>query len=468
MTTTAPAPSPLRNWLAGSLFALLAFGACWTGAIVSWRSRAGDPGIGELTFFLLVLPGALLAAALVMRKRLADTPRAPAGIPARTSHGAQASAPAAAVLPLALLAAAVRSPHGASVEEIVDALAGNKARPTLDATLVDDDSFPLMTARCTRADDAALKTDLEAWLAASALPAQFSDEPERALLLATQVVAELAGKAVAALAPQEGEAPLLHLAPVLPRDWSADQRAAAIQWLTHTVAQSGWPEQRIVLVPPSEADLFSTVPAALLAQLATRVPGAQVTAMLVACASNIGEATVQDWTASRALFTSSHSAGQVPGEGAIGLLLTDVAQATTSDGGLFAVVEPVASARLATSADDHRGPLPPALADLVQGALAAAQLQADALVTIVADTGPRRGRMLELMDYAGKAAPQLDHEKEVVPLGRASGVCGAVPALTALALARHYACESNGPVLWLTNDDPFQRCAAVVRPPPVA
>jgi hypothetical protein len=69
------------------------------------------------------------------------------------------------------------------------------------------------------------------------------------------------------------------------------------------------------------------------------------------------------------------------------------------------------------------------------------------------------------MGYASSATPHLDNETDVIAFGRASGSCGAVPALTALALARHYACVRNGPVLWLAHDDPFQCSAAVITPP---
>ena len=462
MTTTL---APLRPWLTGGVLALFAFGGCWIGALMYWRARTGDPGTGEMLFYLLVLPAALLGAALVTRKRLSDVPRAPANAPAQATQAVQTAPPAAAVVPLAMLATAVRSPHGTSVEEIADAVAGNQARPTLDATLVDDDSFPLMTARCADVDDPALSADIAAWLTANSPPAQFSDEAARALLLATQVAAEVAGKAMAALAAEDGNVPMLHLAPVLPHAWDAGQRQAAARWLQHTVAQSGWPVERTTLVAPIEADMVDTVPAALLAQLATHAPGTPVTAMLIACASHIGDATVQDWTARGALFTPGCPHGKVPGEGAVGLLLTDIVQATAAEGGVFAVMEPVASARLARSADEHRGEPQPVLAGLAQGALASAQIEAGALAMVVADTGPGNGRMLELMGYAGKAAPQLDNEKDVIAFGRASGVCGAVPALMSLALARHYACERNGPVLWLANDAAFQRCAAVLHPP---
>ena len=452
-TTTAAPPSSLRNWLTGCLLAMLAFGACWTGAIVYWRARDGDPGAGELLFYLFLLPGTLLAAALVTRKHLAEPGKPTAPAPARVSV-AQPLQPVAAQ-PLAVLATSVRSPHGESVTDIAGALPGKQARPSLDATLVDPDGYPLLTARCTNADDTATQAAIATWLAANDLPGEFRDEDWRALVLGTQVAQELTGRAVTALLQDAQPAPALQLAPLLPPGWTASQRSAAGLWLQHTVGQAGWPIEQIALVAPGDTDLFDPVPAALLAQLSARE---QVTCMLIACTSHLGDATVQAWSAAGTLFTSNQPLGNVPGEGAVGLLLTDPAQASAS-----AVVEPLHTARRDTSADATRSPMPSTLADLAKRAGDPA-----ALSMIVADTGPRPSRMLELMGLAGTTAPQLDDQQDVIAFGHASGACGTVQAMTALALAAHHACDRNAPVLWLSNEDPFQRCAAVVRPPPLA
>ena len=451
-TTTAAPPSLLRSWLTGCLLAILAFGACWAGAIDYWRARDGDPGMGELLIYLFLLPGALLAAALVARKRLARAGTSSAPTPGRTT--AAPLSPPIAAQALAVLASSVRSPHGASAAEVAEALTGKQARPSLDAFLVDADGYPVLTARCTGADDAAMRETIATWLAASDLPGEFRDEDWRALVMATQVAQELAGLAVAGLT---GDG-TIQLAPRWPSDWTASARHAGGRWLLHTVGQAGWPVDRVALVTPADTDLFDPVPAALLADLAARAAREPVACMLVACASHLGDDTVQAWSANDTLFTSTRPLGHVPGEGAAGLLLTEPREA-----GASAWVDPLHTARRDTSADATRGPLPTTLADLAKRAGDTA-----ALAMIVADTGPRPSRMLELMDLAGTAAPQLDDDHDVIAFGHASGACGAVPALTALALAAFHACERNAPVLWLSNEDPFQRCAAVVRPPPLA
>ena len=436
--TTALPDSALRSWIAGGLLAILAFGVCWTGAIVYWRAQEGDPGTGELMFYLFILPAALLTGALVTRKRLSDT--VPATATVHATAAADVPIAVETALPLAIAAAAVRSPHGASVEALVASLAGKAARPTLDAVLRDAADFPRTTARCPEADDPAIVDGIAAWLAASAIDVHFDGAAVRALVMATQVATDLAARLEMK--------PALQLVPVFPAGWMREQRHAAGLWLQHTLVQHGWTVEQLAMAPPADTDLFDPVPARMLAALATRRPDTPVAALVIACASYLDDAA---------------AAGiPVPGEGAAALLLTDPAQA----GAAFALLEPVHAARRDTSADSSRGPVPPLLANLAQAALDAAILDAGAVAMIVADTGPRPGRMLELMGYAGAATPQLDNEEDVIAYGHASGHCGAVTAMTALALARHHACERAGPVLWIANDDPFQRCVAVVRPRP--
>ncbi|THC41341.1 hypothetical protein C2862_18725 [Massilia sp. Mn16-1_5] len=70
------------------------------------------------------------------------------------------------------------------------------------------------------------------------------------------------------------------------------------------------------------------------------------------------------------------------------------------------------------------------------------------------------------MGLASSALPELDATADVLCSGVALGSCGAVPFLCALALARHAALANNAPVLFLSNDDPFTCCMAVVGPPP--
>lgn len=455
MTATSPPAATLRSsalraWMTGGLLAVLAFGVCWTGAIFYWRAQDSDPRTGELMFYLFILPAALLAGALLTRKHLGDTSASAAAREELAPAAAPLTPPPPDAFPLAIIATAVRSPHGVMAVALAGALAGKQARPTLDPALVDDAGYPLPTARCGDAVDATVLTSFAAWLTENAIDIAFDDAGSRALVMATHIATELAQHTL-----KLQDAPLLHLAPVLPSSWTREQRHAASLWLQHTVAQGGWPLARIELMAAVDTDLFDAFPALLLADLATRP---LVAAMVIGCESHLGEDTINQWRASA-------RPDAVVGEGAAGLLLTDPAAAAAIDGPLFALMAPIQCDRRDTDADTSRGPIPPLLARLAQDALAAAHCEPEAIAMIVADTSARPGRMLELMGYAGAAMPQLDDQEDIIAFGHASGSCGAVPALTALALARHHACARNAPVLWVANDHAYQRCVAVVQPP---
>jgi hypothetical protein len=285
--------------------------------------------------------------------------------------------------------------------------------------------------------------------------------------MASGVAGELASYAANQLIPRESPAPMLQLIPLLPAGWGLDQRRAAGRWIEHTVSQFGWPPASLALAPEAQTAAARGWPSSLLGDLAQRAApaGKPLVAMLVACASNIGEQSVAEWAANGSLFTSSQPQGLIPGEGAAGLLLTDLQLAQSIADAPFALLAPFHEARRDASADEPRRTASALLAELAQAALKrdAAELSA---TTIVADTGHRASRVLELMGMASSALPELDADTDIVRVGAASGACDAVPFVTALALARHQALERLAPVLFISNEDPFHRCAAVIRPAP--
>lgn len=462
-TYSIAAGRPLPDWLKGGLLAALVFGTCWGGAIWYWRATERMPANGDLALYLLALPLALVLAPWLGRKLIAQPASAPGTAP-QAKPTQTAAAPSAA--PLAILSASLRSPHGASVEELSTAILDNKARVDLDQELVDDDGFPVLTARSGDATDEALQEEIMEWLARNGMPElRFSDEQWRALTLASAVAGELASHAASDLIPPEGAPPMLQLIPILPTEWHIEQRRAAGMWLKHTVAQFGWPPAHITLAAQVPPDAGVT-PSAVLGRLAhdgasTVAPEAGI---VVSCASNIGEETVAQWAANRSLFTSAQPHGLIPGEGAAGLLVADLRLAQSIEGAVVALLDPVSEARRDSSADDARRADPKLLGGLAEGAVKPSGILLSDVAMIVADTGHRSNRVLELMGLASAAMPHLDGTDDVVRVSTASGSCGAVPFMTALALARHHALEREAPVLCISNEDPYHRCAAVVRP----
>jgi len=462
MTTAIASPGGLPGPLKGGLLAAAVFGACWGAAIWYWRGATITPGGVELALALLVLPLALVGAMWFGGKLLAK--RAPAAPAATATATPPAPAPAASLPALAIVSSALRSPYGASAEELAGAIAGNTVRPDLDAELVDDDGFPVAAARCAEAEDLAFQEEMGAWLVQGGMPdPHFADAQWRALTLGSSVVAELASRA-GDLLPAEGKPPVLRLLPLLPTDWTLEQRAAACLWFRHLAAGFGWPAAQVAL-PDAGTALAS--PAALFSQLAREAPtkAAPIVALVVACASNIGQEVVDAWAGKGILFTAGRPQGLVPGEGAAGLLLTDLPLAQSMEATVFAQLDPAESSlREATSAR-QRADLA-LLGDLAARAGRHGETGLAQVAMVVADTGQQQQRTLELMGMVSQAMPQLEESEDVFCVGSASGACGDVPFVTALALAQHGVLVRGAPVLCIGNEDALECCAHLLRPPP--
>lgn len=454
-----------------SLLVVLVFGLAWGGAILYWHDSSRAPDSVDLLLYLLVLPLTILL--LLWLGGFLFGMLAAAPVIAVAAEAAAPAAPAPAPLPpLGVLASALRVPFGASAAELATTLAEQKVRPALDRELVDDDGFPVMSARVDGADDPGVQDELHAWLPRHGFPAlQYNDEQWRALTLASSVTRELAEQ----LALHRGlrPAPAAVPAPVLPTlqllmlwqaGWHQDQRSAAGQWLAHLVAQAGWPRERIALDPELAGDPSSATPAALVQRLACQsADGHPVLALVVACASHIGEASVARLAAQNSLLTAKQGQGKLPGEGAAGLLLADPVQAALLD--TLAPVQLLsAEGQRDASADSARRADASVLRVLSEQVLARAASTVAEVKLIVADTGNRSTRVMEAMSLAGGLLPELDGDDELLAVGSASGTCGAVPFVAALAVAAQQAAKLNAAVLCLSNEDPFRRCAALVRP----
>jgi hypothetical protein len=308
--------------------------------------------------------------------------------------------------------------------------------------------------------DEALQEEVTEWLAVNGMAElHFSDEQWRALTLASAVVAELAAQAVGEMQHQVGTQTRLQLVPILPAEWDIAHRRAVSMWLKQTVARYGWPADHIVL----NAEEAAVNPAAVFNRLAHKGTATDASSftMVVASASNIGDATVAQWAANGTLFTSSQSQGRVPGEGAAGLLLSDQA---SLEGAAIALLDAVEEAQRDSSADHTKRTDPKLLGELSERALKHNGINASDIAMLIADTGPRASRVLELMAHVSKGLPQLDETDDVVRVGIASGTCDAVPFITTVALGRHYVLERETPVLCVSNEDPYRRVVALIRP----
>jgi len=461
----------MRGWLKKLLIACAVVAFCWGGALWYWRSHNTMPGSADVVLYLIVLPVVVLlllwfAKKLVLLASAAALPAAAPAAPAAPVQAAPAAAPA-----LHMVAGALRLPHGQSAGELREAIDASEARPALDPALLDAHGFPVMSARVDGLDTAATQEAMTAWLHTQALPDPgFSDEQWRALALGADVATEL-GQAASAhqhlgvsdtharALPQLSVLPQLSLVPLLPLSWNLAQRLAAGRWLLHVVQQQGWPADRLFL--SSAAEQNSVDPLTQIGQLTQ--PGA---AIVLACASHLGEETVDAWSQQGLLFTARNQRGQIPGEGAAGLLLADAAQAALFDSTPAPLLHAAFHDGHGASTDGPGQVDAALLGRLGQDALrGAASLAAD-VTLVVGDADQRGSRTGELMAAALACAPQLDAAAQVIGLSALCGQAGSVAAIAALVLARQDALDHASHVLYLGNQDAFRRTAAMVRPQP--
>lgn len=461
-TTATPGGRTLPGWLKTGLLAVCVFVLCWGGAIAWWRAGGSEPGALELGLVLLALPLGLIVSWLVFRKFA--MPRPASAKVAAESTAAQPAPVAPSVPPLAILASALRSPYGASAEELASAIAEGKARPDLDPELVDDNGFPITAARRDDAVDDALQEELNDWITGiNMAQLRFSDVQWRALTLGTAIIRDLAGEAASTLIPLGATPSTLRLITILPTSWTVEHRNTVGMWFKHQVTQFGWPETALtwldVLAGPGCV-------ASTINQLACDIPAAhhRLAALVICCDSNIDQETVGQWDAAGSLLASSRAQGLIPGEGAAGILLASLQQAQTLVDASYAVLKTFLEGRREMSIDESRGTDKQLLQDLVERTCKQANVEFADVAMVVSDTGERANRMLELMGVVSTHFPQLEDQTDIARVGASSGACGAVPCITALTLARHYAMERAAPVLYVGNEDSHHRCTALIAP----
>lgn len=134
-------------------------------------------------------------------------------------------------------------------------------------------------------------------------------------------------------------------------------------------------------------------------------------------------------------------------------------------GTLFALLDPAEEAQRETATPARQRANPALLGELAQRAGRGGETGLADIAMVVADSGQRQGRTLELMGMVSSAMSQLDESEDVFCVGSASGACGDVPFVTALALAQHGTLVRAAPVLCIGNEGAQGCHAFLLRPP---
>lgn len=469
-------------WFKRSALVVLCFVAVWLLMVVYWRNNHRMPSASEAILYLLLLPTAFLLCVWLLRKSMAF-------VVARAAKATVAAASVAAVHPvahadnsaaerdwhLAVLATALRSPHGASAEELTVALKSQDVRLQLDAELTTLDGFPVKTGRITDLDSGAVLEAVTSWQGAAHEPVQnWSDEQLRTLSMGTDVLQELLPQllshphlaayiqaAKTGSAARDGVAlPMLQLLAFWPHRWTGEMCQASSRWFKHLLVQQGWPPERLELVRAARTEPLVQLDAMLVQAHRLAVP---CLCLVVASESWIGEESILAWDQTGQLRKAKVESGQTPGEGAVGFLLADMQQAQLLDAGApYAKMHRVAWGRRDKSADASGRTSGELLVQLVQDAIQTTGIAPENISLIACDGDHRR--LAELFSLEASVFSDLDFHSQCLKVAADCGSAGAVSSLTALALAHHEASVEQGIALCIGCQDAYERVVMVVQP----
>lgn len=473
------------------------------GAVSVWRATNTSPGGSDLLLWLLGLPTVLLAVAWVLQRwwnaRAPSAQQDPVAEPTSRAEANDVPASPRGAGALAILASAMWLPAGREANEIVDALRRGQ-RPALHPTLRDLQGFPAAVAHLEDADEAdadwALDADSRAdvlhrralallrpvaeELLLTALPASAVDRHGDAAV--PGAIASMHPYAMhhsqSARAPAVQQQATLRIVLLAPTHWPGTVRSAASNALGELAISLGHdPTALETLVHPlhSETDVWHVL--SHVSSTLTHSPVEGDRALVLAADSWVAESMVEQLHAEDRLLRSGTSEGEVPGEGAAGLLLAaahagitdasvNLANAPTkafanSDAGTLRLHLP-RQARLAeaTRARDAVR----ITSELIGRVLESAGCAADAPLQVVTGADHRPSRMVEAATALVAQRPELDPVADVLHLGVACGSMGVAGPLALLAVAAAHARDSETPTLALALSDATSRAAAVLAP----
>lgn len=469
----------MRGWLARGLLISGAFMLAWVAAIAYWRGTNRMPDAGEIGLYLLAAPALVLAviwlgAKLInSRKQAAQMPAAESGEKVAVEKNAAPVPPAS----LAILASAVRTPHGDSAAELLATMRANKASFELDPELTNANGYPILSARAAAAENDTTLEAFAAWVESQDKPAeQLLPEQARAICLGTAVARELGQyaclhPALPAEQARDREAgntklalPTLELLTLLPPDWDAAAKGLAANWFSHLLQQEGWPKDKIRLAMPPAGPGQTMAGLRLVMQDQTQTDQPRLL-LLLASASYLGEQTIDQWERSGILAGSQGKLEQIPGEGAAGLLLADTRQAQ-EQWDAATLLHAITQGKLEKPAEAGQANTAILSAAVVE-ALQLAQTQPDQISLLCTDSGHRANRASEMIGMGQQHFPELEPNSDYLRTTSACGEMGAASELAALALAHHEASTTQEKILCASNQDSYWRYAAVISARPV-
>lgn len=481
------------------------------GAVTYWRATGASPGAGDLALWLLLVPTALSLAGLGLWRRWsasrarnahAETVTRNVALPRDTATG-----PAASAAPLMrVLAFALWLPAGRDAFEVIDTLREQR-RPRLHPTLRDLHGFPVTVADIEGVDEAgadgafganddetaqrralALLRPVAEELLLAALPPPATDWADATFADAGPAMHPYAmHHSQSARAPAAPQRATLRIALMVPAPWLASTRVHASTQLHDLASALGHDGEHtdVQCIPiEREADIWDWLAQQASALREPTACGDRL--LLLAADSSVSDWVIERWATEDRLLRSAVTEGEVPGEGAAGLLLA-APDAQTTHAGAKSSGHGGAATRCMERTDRTEGTdatcvhlHPPLVAavgqasrardaariggELIAGALHAADCNATLPLQAITTADHRPSRMTEAATALASECPNLDPVEDALHLGVSCGSLGVVAPVALLAVAAMQARATATPTLAYSLADATTRAVVVMSP----
>lgn len=449
---------------------LLTFALVWALVLGWWQSNDHQPGKLEIGLYLAALPLALVGGYLLLRGFIdhlktpvaiqnAEVPGAHDDDPLAAASGRTAAAERA--FTFGLVDAFVLTAGGVSVDDTLAAVDSGK-RPEPVTRLLDDSGFPVFAAEVAELDVAAM---IEHFLDAAEPLRQLSSSEQamRGFSLLDPVI-EASRDRLQNILELAGEPVRLHVVWIVPPGWRAFDPSSLKSWL----------QMRLSLVPEQNSLEVSLVSAAdeidalrALDEISlhgNRAPAHRDVALLLGAVSSVDELTVEEWANARRLFSAQHQERQIPGEGAVALLLASpplIAELELDDS--------IAISRLSVASRDKPvdagGRVTGKLIDqLITGLLDVTGIAPSSIKSVMLTTDHRANYLAEALEGLGQSFEHLDPIKDCPAIGATVGELSPISGFVALACARARVLATGESALCISNQHPRDRGVLVAMP----
>jgi hypothetical protein len=188
--------------------------------------------------------------------------------------------------------------------------------------------------------------------------------------------------------------------------------------------------------------------------------------LLLGTVSAVDDESVEQRANAGNLFTPDHQQRQVPGEGAVALLLAGeaVVRELNPDG---AIAVSRLSAALRDKPVDSGGRVTGKLIDQLScGLFDVTGVERAAIKTVVLDTDHRASHLTEALEGLGQGLEHLDPIKDCLATGSVTGDISPIGALVALACAQVKVRATEAPALCISNQHAVDRGVILAMPMP--